>query len=110
MLKNRLFFVSTLSSLAVNILLWIIIYSKFGLHNEPALLNYSTIFGINLVGGSNMFYQLPIIALVIFAVNYFLARIFWFREKIMSYFLLISAVFIQFIFLISVVALVLSNR
>ena len=55
-------------------------------------------------------YQIPAAGLVIFSVNFFLAKIFFKIEKVFSYFFIFATVGVQLFLLIAVLALVVLNK
>lgn len=104
--RDRLILVSGLLSLLVNIILWIILLSKFGYSQEPTPLHFSVIYGIDFVGPSSKIYQIPFLGLVIFSINTFLSRLAYEREKLFSYFLLVAAAVSQIILFIAALSLI----
>ncbi len=105
MFRDRLILVSFGVSLAVNIILWIMVAGKFGWSSEPVPLHFNVVYGIDLVGSSRNLYQIPAAGLVIFLVNFWLARAVFSKEKLLVYFLGFGTLVIQAIFLLALIAL-----
>lgn len=107
--RDRLILISVVSGFAVNIILWVLLLIKFGVGNERVPLHFNIIYGIDLLGGSNQLYQLPLVGLVSLILNSFLAKIFYPLEKVFSYFLTFAAAAIQLILLVAAISIVILN-
>lgn len=97
--KDKLILVSLLGSLILNIVLWVILISKFGYSQDPLPLHFNVVYGIDFVGTVSQVHQLPASGLVIFFVNWLLSRAIYPTVKLYSYFLTIGTVVIQAILL-----------
>lgn len=101
MLKNKLILISGWIATLLNIVLWIALAGKFGLHNVSIPLHSNVISGIDLVGGSRQVYELPAAGLTIIAANFLLARFFLQGHDIWKSFLAVAAALVQVLLLIT---------
>lgn len=109
-LSDRLIFVSLLAALLINIILWVVLSSKFGLSTRAAPLHWSVIYGIDFVGSSRAVYELPLTGLAIFFVNASLAKLLHSHEKILAYILVLVSLTVECALLIGGVAITVLNR
>lgn len=80
---------------------WIIFQIKNT--GEQIFLHYNILFGVDRIGDWWQIFSLPLLAFSLFLVNAFIAWFFYSRDKIISYFLLISSLIINiFVFLASI--------
>lgn len=105
-LRDKLILVSFSAAAVANIILWAILFIKFGLSREIVPLHASVIYGIDLVGSSRNVYQIPALGLVIVILNLYLARLFFHYEKLLAYFLAVSSVAVQALLLVAGIALI----
>ena len=108
--QDRLVLISLVGGLLLNIILWIILISKFGLASEPMPLHFNVVYGIDLVGQSRRVYQLPAAGLGIFLINLFLGRSIYQVIKLFAYFLIFTSLAIQILLFIASLGLVFLNR
>lgn len=101
MFKDRLIFVSVVLSAILNIILWLALGSKFGWSEARVPLHFNVVYGIDYLGKSWEIYEIPLVGLVLLAVNTFLAAKLYLREKLFSYFLSFGSVAIQLILIIA---------
>ncbi len=105
MLKDKLILVSFGISLVINIILWVMVASKFGLSAEQIPLHFNVVSGIDFVGSSRNLYQIPGAGLLIFLINIWLARAIIAKEKLFAYFLGFGSLVVQLFFLLTLAAL-----
>src|SRR3989344_1804670 len=86
-MKDRLIFVSTLGSVILNIILWLVVAGKFGLSRDRITLPYSAIYGTDFLGSARNIYLIPLAGLAVAAVNSWLAWATYRREKLFAYML-----------------------
>lgn len=108
--RERLLLVSTVASLVINIILWLVLFGKFGLGKQPIPLHFNVVYGIDFVGKSYEIYQLPLVGAVIFLINIFLGQPLYKREKMLSRFLGLATLLVQVILAIAVWAILVLNR
>ncbi len=81
-----------LATLAVNLLLWVLAgLIKRGLKQDLAILHYNITFGIDYLAPPVQIYWLPLIGLLLFAINAYLSMIFLKRDGWLVNLLLASA-------------------
>lgn len=109
---DRLILLPGCLSFLTNIILWVVLFSKFGYTQggEVALLHFNALTGIDFVGGNTEVYKLSGTGLLIFLVNFGLAKIIYTEEKLFSYFLSISCFFLQILLLLDALTLVAINN
>jgi len=108
--QDRLVLISLGLSLLLNIILWIILTSKFGFTSELMPLHFNIVYGIDLVGKTYRVYQLPAAGLGIFLINCLLGKSIYPVIKLFSYFLVFAALAIQIVLFITSLGLVFLNR
>lgn len=86
-------------ALLINIIHIGLIYYKFGLSSATLVVHYNIFYGSDAIQSAKFLYIIPSIALVLLIVNFFMARFFYRKEKLASYFLNFSNIPIQLIFL-----------
>ena len=114
--KNKLIIISSAIGLAINILIWALIYFKFypavySLPEEQSFipLHYNIYLGIDLFGHWQRIFILPGIGLFIFALNTILALSLFNKKEIISYFLSVGAALIQVFLFIATLLTILIN-
>lgn len=110
MYRDKLVLVSLLGSAVINILLWVLLLSKFGYSQDRLPLHFNVVYGIDFVGSSRQVYQLPAAGLTIFFVNWLLTRSIYPRLKLFGYFLTTVALAVQVILLVAIMSLIFLNR
>ncbi len=98
--------------LLFNFLIWLSVYYIANqVIQKLVVLHYNVDFGANLVGNVGNMYTIPIVGLVIIAVNFFL--LFFFAKnndlRVVAHFLLATAVAANFFLLISLVPIYFIN-
>ncbi|MBI5766090.1 hypothetical protein HZA71_02565 [Candidatus Falkowbacteria bacterium] len=96
-------------ALSVNLVLWIILLFSFWRTSDYIILGYNIYFGISAFGPWYQILLLPLIGLIIIAVNFLLAFFVYLPQKILSYFLVIAATVVNVIVLAAGMLLVFSN-
>jgi len=89
-------------SFVFNILLWFLAYMP---SQTPLVLRYNVLSGIEKVGDTTSFFVFPAIALFILVVNLLLAFFYFDRERMLSYLFLAGGMFVQTIFLLTILAI-----
>lgn len=108
-LRDRLILVSLGGALLVNIILWIVVIGKFAGSKELLPLHFNIVYGIDFLGTSRQIYEVPLMGFVILVINFALGRIFFDSQKLLSYFLNFTSLFVEVILLVAVLALVAIN-
>lgn len=84
----------------------------FNIHptDQPYIIHYKAISGIDLFGSWWNLYFLGLMAVVLLVFHLLLAKFFWQRIRTLSYFLLFITPILEIIILINVVSLIKINR
>ncbi len=97
-------------SALINILHLAILYSKIKPSSAQMLLHYNVVYGLTYVEKSFFVYWIPLLALILLIVNIIFAAQLYHKEKLASYFLVISSIILQLIFLAASLALIVANE
>lgn len=93
----------------LNIIHWLILFSKIRPSKTQILLHYNVVYGPDLVSKSLYIYWIPLLALILLLVNVSVASVFYKKEKLAAYFLNISSIVVQLIFLVASIVLIVAN-
>lgn len=110
LINNRFIYLNFLSGLLLNLIIWLFLFINITPSLEPIPLHYNIYFGIDYFGPSNRIFFLPLLGLLILLVNFFLSLLFYFKEKILSYFLIFSSILVQFLLIVASVFIILLNK
>lgn len=103
--RDRLILISGATGLTLNIILWILLLSKFGYSQEKIALHFNVVYGIDFVGGTNRVYQIAILGVLILIINLSLAKMIYGKERLFAYFLTLSGALVQIILLLAALSL-----
>jgi len=97
LLANRSSLVITLVTILINILSWVGVYFLVkAIGTNLAVLHYNVVFGVDLVGDANQFYNLPLFGLIIIILNLLLAALLnKINERLVSFIFLTLAMIIN---------------
>ena len=101
--------ISLLIASLLNIIHWAILASKIKPNQGNILLHYNVITGPDLINKSIYAYSIPLLALILLVLNYFLSSVFYKREKFVGYFINLSNIPIQLIFFVATIVLISIN-
>jgi len=107
-LKDRFVISALLTAIALNIILWIILYLKIKPSEYPIPLHYNIFFGVDLMGGYTKVYTLPGIGILILLFNLILSFSLYKKERLASYLLIGTAVLIQVFLILSGISIILT--
>jgi len=93
----------------LNIIHWVVLYIKIRPGKNNILLHYNVVYGPDLVEKSFYLYWIPLLALILLAVNILVAANFYKKEKLASYFLNIASIAVQVVFFVATVILIVVN-
>lgn len=108
-LNDKFFSILFFSSLTLNILLWVFVLWQIKPQTEPVYLHYSIYFGIDLIGAYWRLYAIPLSGLIIFLLNGLFSVIIYDKEKIISYFLLVTNALVQIVLWVAAVLIISIN-
>lgn len=93
--------------LVVALPLWRIV--PIGVTRQYIPLHYNIYFGVDRFGSWKQIFVIPVLGLVLLLINLFFQTIVFRHQKLLATFLAISSIFIELIFLISMILIVLLN-
>lgn len=99
--KDKIISLSLIISLIGNVSLWGLLTWRIIGWPELIPLHYTIYFGIDLFGPWYQIFILPLIGSLVIIVNFILAAAFYLKEKIGSYFLVITTAVIQILLIIA---------
>jgi len=97
-------------SLALILVIFGLLIFNIKISDQPYILHYKAIGGIDMFGGWLEIYSLGFVALLIFIFHFLLVKVFWLRIRTLSYFLLFSAPILEIIIIIATISIVNINR
>lgn len=109
--RGKLIFIGFGLCLLLNLINWFFLYLKFPLVKDLSVipLHYNIYFGIDLIGSPLRIFVLPLLGFLVGLLNFILAYIFYNRDKLLSYFLIISTILLEFFLVIASFFIILIN-
>jgi len=107
--SDRINFASLSTASLLNIIHWVILYSKIKPSQSNLLLHYNVVYGADVIGKSIYLYWIPLLALILLILNTTLAIAIYQREKLAAYFINVASVAVQVVFLVASIVLILIN-
>jgi len=106
--------ITFITSVLINLLIWVILYLKiyplsYLTEYGQIFLHYNTYFGIDKIGSWYQILFIPALGLFIIIFNNIISYIFYLRERLISYSLIIANVALQVILLAAAMFIVLLN-
>lgn len=112
--KDKIVKISFILAVVLNIFNWGLIYYRFARflagQEESIILHYNIYFGIDKIGNWGEIYYLPMIGIVILLINLFFGYILYDKDKLISYFFLVIAVFSQIFLNLATFFIILINQ
>lgn len=108
-LKNSFNQINLILSLVLNLALFLFLLIKVDRSSSIAL-HYNIYYGIDSTGEWQKIFIIPLSGLIILILNWFLGFFLFQREKLACYLILIWTSFLEFLFLISGICLILINK
>lgn len=109
-LSDKFISLNLFFSLLINISLWLLLAYQTRNFTDTISLHYNIYFGIDLLGSRYKVFLLPALGLVFLAINSLVGLLVYKREKILSYFLFGTSSFVQVIFIIASIFIILINQ
>ncbi len=97
------------TSLILNLGLFLFFYIFIRQSNVPIVLHYNVDWGVDYFGEVKKIFTLPLIGILILIFNGILALRLWGRNKILAYFLVVSALLVEIFLIMAGIALYLIN-
>ncbi len=112
--KDRLIKITLILSVLFNLINWALIYYRFTRflagQEESIILHYNIYFGIDKIGNWTSIYYLPLIGIVILLVNLFGGYLLYQKDKLISYFFLITALLVQILLILATFFIIVVNQ
>lgn len=96
-------------SVVINLVIWLLFWSKISRRDEMVFLHYNIYFGIDLIGEWYKVFLIPLSGVFIIIANSFLALTLFARSKFISYLLFITSFLCQVILIIASLAIIWIN-
>jgi len=90
--KDKIIKWSLITSIVLELALLTLIYFKIPVRVEPIVLRYNIYVGISLIGSWWQAFYLPLFGLIIIILNFLLAKMMFFKEKILAHVLSIATI------------------
>ncbi len=102
-------FFSLALALLANLGLWTAIFAIVEPTERQMILHYNIYFGVDAIGDWRNIFFMPALAAIILAVNVFLSRFFYYKEKFVSYLFAAMALLIQLLVAVGLGSIILIN-
>ncbi|MFA5926430.1 MAG: hypothetical protein WC831_05925 [Parcubacteria group bacterium] len=102
-------FFSLVLAVIANAAIWAALYFTVEATDRPIILHYNIYFGVDSIGDWRNVYVMPALALVIFFINLFLSRFFYYKERLASHLFAAMAFLVQLLMAIGVASIILIN-
>ncbi len=99
-LKDKIIIFWVILSLSLIALMLINLF-KIPKTSDPIPLHYNIYFGIDYLGAWKKIFIIPLLAFLVFLINFTLALFLYFKNKFISYLFCGTSLYVQIIFLIS---------
>lgn len=109
LVNDKFMLVSFILTLLLNIILWGFLFWRVRPTEYPIYLHYNIYFGIDLIGAWYQIYIIPLSGLAVFLINFMISLIIYNKEKIISYFLMITALLSQLFLILSALFIIYLN-
>lgn len=107
--RDKLNLLLIILSLLLNLSIWFILKSKLTRSGFPMNLHYNVYFGVDYLGKYGESFVIPIVGIIVIAVNFFLGEYFFNRSKILSRLITISSIVIQIFLIIGAISVMMLN-
>ncbi len=107
--RDRLVLFNLFLSLSLNLMLWIGLLFNFAQSSKFIVLGYNIYFGISSFGPWYQVLLMPLIGLIVIALNFSICFSLYLREKIISYFLAFVASITNLIFFLAALIIIYVN-
>ena len=107
--RDRIILLNLVFSAFINIVTWIALFFAFSGSIEYIVLRYNIYFGISYLGPWYNILFLPILGILVFLINFSFSFYFYIKEKILSYFLAVTASVFNVLMLLAAAILIYVN-
>jgi len=108
--RNKIVIWLSVISLVVNLAEWILLWIYIKPVDFPIIIHYNVYRGVDLMDSWHQVFVLPLVGIILFVINLFLALYFYrAKERIASYLLLIAILMLQLSFLVASISVIIIN-
>ena len=107
--KDRFIRLNTIFSISANIGLWLLLFWQVRNFSDLIFLHYNIYFGIDLIGDWRQIFLRPVLAAIFLTINLGVGLLVYDKEKILSYFIVGVSSFIQIIFILAAIFVIIIN-
>lgn len=108
-IKDKLIFLTAIAGFLVNLASWFILFWQIKPGSGNLLLHYTVYFGVDWVGEWYKIFTAPLVGLLILVLNFFLAFFIYQKQRIISYLLLLSSLFVEIVVGLYAIFLIIMN-
>jgi len=102
-------FFSLLLAFLANAGIWIALRWVVQPTDQPIILHYNVYFGVDSIGEWGNIFMMPAMAAGLLAVNLFLSRFFYYKERLVSYLFASMAFLMQLLMIVGVASVIIIN-
>ncbi|MEI6288048.1 MAG: hypothetical protein WCP18_00475 [bacterium] len=99
--RNKIILGGLVASIIINIILWIILFFNFWQSTEYIILGYTVYFGISSLGPWQQVLLLPASGLIVLVINFLIIFHIYLKQRMLSYFFVLSALIFNLIVLLA---------
>ena len=107
--RDKIILANLLLSLAINVFIWLALILVLGARGQYIILGYNMYFGISAFGPWYNILLIPILSLLVIALNFSLSFYLYLKEIILSYFLAAVALIFNLLLLVSALIIIYVN-
>ena len=107
--RDKIILANLLLSLAINVFIWLALILVLGARGQYIILGYNMYFGISAFGPWYSILLMPILSLLVIALNFSLSFYLYLKEIILSYFLAAVALVFNLLLLVSALIIIYVN-
>ena len=107
--RDKIILANLLLSLAINVFLWLTLILVLSARGQYIILGYNMYFGISAFGPWYNILLIPILSLLVIALNFSLSFYLYLKEIILSYFLAAVALIFNLLLLVSALIIIYVN-
>jgi len=107
--RDKIILANLLLSLAINVFIWLALILVLGARGQYIILGYNMYFGISAFGPWYNILLIPILSLLVIALNFSLSFYLYLKEIILSYFLAAVALVFNLLLLVSALIIIYVN-
>jgi hypothetical protein len=107
--RDKIILIGLVLSVLINVVTWVTLFFVFWQDPEYIVLGYNIYFGISYLGPWYNILLMPLLGALVILFNYVFSFSFYLKEKILSYFLAVTALAFNILMLLSAAVLIYVN-